>query len=169
MNYQKTAGFYFIIRNTIKMSLRNNFPKKGEEYLGVTTDGWEYTTSFTGSTIQDSFQMLQRFLNQEGYQDIPLPKSAEELLLFKNPPNQPQMMLFNERGYFHNPIKIFFPNGKKKENDLILKVYNEQATNHLIKFHNVGTHPCGRPTSKNKSRQPRKKRQVNSETVSVLF
>ena len=79
------------------------------------------------------------------------------------------MMLFNERGYFHNPIKIFFPNGKKKENDLILKVYNEQATNHLIKFHNVGTHPCGRPTSKNKSRQPRKKRQVNSETVSVLF
>ena len=159
------------------MALRNNFPKKGEEYLGVTTDGWEYTTSFTGSTIQDSFQMLQRFLNQEGYQDVPLPNSIEELLLFKNPPNQPQMMLFNERGYFHNPIKIFFPNGKRKESDLILKIYNEKTEGHLMKFHNidVGANPCGRPphqnpnSQKNKKRTPRKKSPINQDMVSVLF
>lgn len=151
------------------MALRNNFPKKGEEYLGVTTDGWEYTTSFTGSTIQDSFQMLQRFLNQEGYQDIPLPNSIEELLLFKNPPNQPQMMLFNERGYFHNPIKIFFPNGKRKESDLILKVYNETAEKHLLRFHDIEP-VSNNIVSKPKTNRPkRKKSKVAQEKLPVLF
>jgi len=151
------------------MALRNNFPKKGEEYLGVTTDGWEYTTSFTGSTIQDSFQMLQRFLNQEGYQDIPLPHSVEELLLFKNPPNQPQMMLFNEKGYFHNPIKIFFPNGKRKESDLILKVYNENIEGHLLQFHNIEP-DSNNVISKPKNNRPkRKKSKVAQEKLPVLF
>ena len=153
------------------MALRNNFPKKDEEYLGVTTDGWEYTTSFTSSSLQDSYQMLQRFLNQEGYQDIPLPKSIEELLLFKNPPNRPQMMLFNENGYFHNPIKIFFPNGKRKEQDLILKVYNENAAHHLLRFHNIEMESSKMPhlTRLKKNRPIRKKQKVRAKALPALF
>lgn len=117
--------------------LRTNFPKAGEEYLGGESDGWEYKTSFTGTTINDAFKMLRQFLEEEGYENIPLPKDGKELLFFKNPPRQQQLLLFNERGYFHNPIKIFFPNGKKKENTLILCVYNENDKKHLVKFHGL--------------------------------
>lgn len=119
------------------MSLRSEFPKKGEEYLGGASDGWEYRTSFTGTTMKDSFAMLKKFLEEEGYRDVPVPKDAKELLFFKNPPKQKQLQLFNEKGYFHNPIKIFFPNGKRKENTLILCIYNEKTPQHLIKFHGL--------------------------------
>lgn len=119
------------------MSLKNNFPQQGEDYLGGESDGWKYKTSFTGTTLKDSYSMLCKFLAQEGYENIPLPKDVNELLFFKNPATQTQLRLFNERGYFHNPIKIFFPNGKKMENSLILCVYNENTEGHLGKFHGV--------------------------------
>ena len=117
--------------------LRTKFPKAGEEYLGGESDGWEYKTSFTGTTVKDAFVMLRKFLEEEGYENIPLPKDAKELLLFKNPPKQQQLQLFNERGYSHNPIKIFFPNGKRKENTLLLCIYNENDKKHLVKFHGL--------------------------------
>lgn len=117
--------------------LRTKFPKAGEEYLGGESDGWEYKTSFTGTTVKDAFDMLQKFLEEEGYENVPLPKDAKELLFFKNPPKQQQLQLFNERGYFHNPIKIFFPNGKRKESTLVLCIYNENDKKHLIKFHGL--------------------------------
>lgn len=120
------------------MSLRSEFPKAGEEYLGGASDGWEYKTSFTGTTLKDSFAMLRKFLEEEGYADVPLPKDVKELLFFKNPANQKQLQLFNERGYFHNPIKIFFPNGKRNENTLELLVFNEKEEGHLVRFHGVG-------------------------------
>ena len=119
------------------MSLRNNFPQNGEDYLGGTSNGAEYKISFAGTTIKDSFAMLCKFLDEEGYSDIPLPKNAKELLYFKNPPKQKQLQLFNESGYFHNPIKVFFPNGKRKENTLEVIIYNEKAPDHLLKFHGL--------------------------------
>jgi len=119
------------------MSLRTDFPQAEEEYLGGISDGWEYKISFAGTTIKDSFAMLEKFLREEGYVDIPLPKNVKELLFFKNPPKQKQLQLFNERGYFHNPIKISFPNGKRNENVLELSVYNEKTPNHLLKFHGL--------------------------------
>ena len=62
--------------------LRTNFPKAGEEYLGGESDGWEYKTSFTGTTVKDAFTMLRKFLEEEGYENIPLPKDVKELLFF---------------------------------------------------------------------------------------
>lgn len=119
------------------MALRDNFPKAGEEYLGGASNGWEYKTSFTGTTLKDTYLMVQKFLEEEGYENIPIPKDVNELLLFKNPKSQMQLRLFNERGYFHNPIKIFFPNGKRKENTLVLCIYNEKHREHLVRFHGV--------------------------------
>ena len=105
--------------------------------MGGTSDGWEYKTSFTGTTLKDSFAMVKKFLEEEGYADVPLPKDVKELLFFKNPASQAQLRLFNERGYFHNPIKIFFPNGRRKENTLVLCIYDEQVEEHLVRFHRV--------------------------------
>jgi hypothetical protein len=117
--------------------LRTNFPKAGEEYLGGESDGWEYKTSFTGTTVKDAFVMLRKFLAEEGYENIPLPKDVKELLFFKTPPKHQQLQLFNDLGYFHNPIKIFFPNGKRMENTLLLCVYNEEDKKHLVRFHGL--------------------------------
>ncbi|MEM6964555.1 MAG: hypothetical protein AAF573_07310 [Bacteroidota bacterium] len=120
------------------MALRDDFPAAGVEYLGGSSDGWEYRTSFTGTTLKDSYSMVRKFLEEEGYENIPIPKNVNELLLFKNPKSQMQLRLFNERGYFHNPIKIFFPNGKRKEKTLVLCIYNEMQEGHLVRFHGVG-------------------------------
>ena len=119
------------------MSLRTNFPLAEEEYLGGVSDGWEYKISFAGTTVKDSYNMLTKFLEEEGYGDLPFPKNVKELLFFKNPPKRKQLQLFNEKGYFHNPIKVFFPNGKRKENTLELSIYNEKTPNHLLKFHGL--------------------------------
>ncbi len=118
--------------------MRKHFPPAGTEYLGGQSDGWEYRTVFAGKTLADTFDMIRRFLQEEGYGDVPLPANATELKLFRRP-RSPQLELFGEQGYIHNPIKILFPRGSKLRNALILCVYNEQAPNHLLRFHGVLT------------------------------
>lgn len=113
--------------------MRTQFPEAGSNYLGGSSDGWEYRTAFTGSKLAFAYEMLKQFLVEEGYADIPLPETAAELKLFKKPRSL-QLQLFAERGYAHNPIKILFPG---QRNTLLLCVYNEREPGHLLRFHGV--------------------------------
>lgn len=119
------------------MAMRDDFPIAGEEYMDGTSDGWCYETTFAGSSIQHSLEMIAMFLEEEGYGDIPLPTTADELLLFKIPTRNRQILLFEDNGYVHNPIKILFPRDGRKRTKLILQVYNELEKDHLIRFHRV--------------------------------
>ena len=119
------------------MAMRDEFPLLGSRYMGGKSDGWEYSLTFGGSTFEQTFEMLCQFLKEEGYGDIPLPSNAAELMLFRYPVRQKQILMFAESGYVHNPIKIFFVPGLRNVNKLQLFIYNEQAPNHLIRFHGV--------------------------------
>lgn len=116
--------------------MREQFPPAGSAYMGGSSDGWEYRTVFAGSKLTYTYDMVRQFLQEEGYGDVPLPASADELRLFKRP-RQAQLQLFGERGYFHNPVKILFPHPPAARNALILCIYNEQAEGHLLRFHGV--------------------------------
>jgi hypothetical protein len=116
--------------------IRYNFPDASSNYMGGTSDGWEYRTIFGGSKLENSYKMLQLFLEEEGYNNIPIPENVEELKLFKKP-RLGQQTLFAERGYIHNPIKILFSNDPKQRNMLILCVYNEKSPKHLQRFHGI--------------------------------
>ncbi len=119
------------------MPIKDNFPEAGSNYMEGQCDGWEYKTVFSGSSLKGSYDMLRQFLKEEGYTDVPLPVNDKELLLFKSLEQTQQLVLYRESGYVHNPIKILFHPRSKKENTLILCIYNEQAPNHLLRFHGV--------------------------------
>lgn len=134
--------FGFIVPETVvadepHVPMREQFPPEGSAYLGGHSDGWEYRSVFSGKNLAYSYEMVRQFLQQEGYGDVPLPDSVEALRLFRRP-RAPQLQLFNERGYVHNPIKILFPGEPKQRNTLILCVYNERIEGHLLRFHGVG-------------------------------
>ena len=75
---------------------------------------------------------------EEGYEDVPLPKDVSELRLFRHPvSNTRQILLFDDNGYCHNPIKILFPLDRRKKKTLYLIIYNENAPDHLLRFHKV--------------------------------
>lgn len=120
--------------------MRVSFPEAGSDYLGGTSDGWEYRSIFAGAKLAYTYEMVKQFLREEGYSDVPIPETAEELRLFRKPKNA-QLALFAERGYVHNPIKILFPNDAGRRNTLVLCVYNEQAPQHLLRFHGVLSRP----------------------------
>jgi hypothetical protein len=117
------------------MPLRSDFPEAGSTYLGGESDGWEYRSVFRGTTLQQTYDMLRRFLREEGYADLPLPANAEELLKFRLATRNKQILLFEDNGYVHNPIKILFPENRRDENALVLRVFNEAAPQHLLRFH----------------------------------
>lgn len=119
------------------MAMRENFPPAGSDYLGGESDGYEYRTTFAGSSLERSFDMIRQFLREEGYKDVPLPRNAQELELFRLPTRNRQILLFEDNGYVHNPIKILFPIDRRKRNMLILCIYNEADPQHLLKFHRV--------------------------------
>jgi hypothetical protein len=118
-----------------RVPMREQFPVPGE-YLGGTSDGWEYRSVFAGAKLAYTYDMVKQFLQEEGYGDVPLPETADDLRLFKRPRSQ-QLQLFGERGYVHNPVKILFPNDPKQRNTLILCIYNEKEPQHLLRFHGV--------------------------------
>jgi hypothetical protein len=119
------------------MPLRESFPPAGADYLGGASDGYEYCTVFSGSNLASTYEMVRQFLADEGYGDIPLPGDADELLLFRLPTRNKQILMFEDNGYVHNPIKILFPQDRRKRTTLILCVYNEADPQHLLKFHRV--------------------------------
>jgi len=117
--------------------MRDDFPEAGSDYMGGECDGYEYRTTFAGSSLEHSFQMIRAFLQEEGYEEVPLPKDAAELELFRLPTRNRQILLFEDNGYVHNPIKILFPPDRRKRTALTLCVYNEKDSMHLLKFHRV--------------------------------
>lgn len=119
------------------MAIRTEFPPAGTEYMGGTSDGWEYRTVFAGSTLKASYKMVRQFLGEEGYEDVPLPDTEVELLRFRIPSRNKQILLFDDNGYVHNPIKILFPLDGRKKRVLILCIYNELTPQHLLRFHGV--------------------------------
>ncbi|MEM6696859.1 MAG: hypothetical protein AAF599_00585 [Bacteroidota bacterium] len=119
------------------MALREEFPPAGSDYLGGESDGWEYRTVFAGTKLEHTYEMVRQFLVEEGYEDVPLPRNAEELKLFRLHTRNKQILLFEDNGYVHNPIKILFPIDRRKKNTLILCLYNEAVDNHLLRFHRV--------------------------------
>lgn len=119
------------------MSIKATFPPAGSNYMDGESDGWEYRVVFSGSNLQVSYDMIRAFLEEEGYGDIPIPKDAEELELFRLPTRNNQILMFEDNGYVHNPIKILFPINRRQKRQLTLCIYNDQADNHLIRFHKV--------------------------------
>jgi hypothetical protein len=116
--------------------IREAFPAAGVEQLGGYSDGWEYRSVFSGSKLAFTYEMVRQFLQEEGYGDVPIPETAEDLKRFRRP-KQVQLSLWAERGYIHNPIKILFSDNPKQRNTLILCLYNEAAKGHLLRFHGV--------------------------------
>lgn len=119
------------------MALRASFPSEGSDYLGGHSDGYEYRTTFAGSSLEASYDMIRQFLQEEGYAEVPLPKDADELCLFQLPTRNRQILLFEDNGYVHNPVKILFPLDRRRRNTLILCLYNESDPAHLLKFHGI--------------------------------
>lgn len=120
------------------MPLRYEFPPAGSEYLGGESDGYEYRTTFGGASLSHSYDMVRQFLKEEGYAEIPLPADVKELALFRLPTRNKQILMFEDNGYVHNPVKILFPTDGRKKNVLILCLYNESTPGHLLRFHRVG-------------------------------
>lgn len=119
------------------MSLRTDFPPAGSSYLGGECDGYIYRTVFSGSSLDQSYEMVRSFLKDEGYAEIPIPKDAAELALFRLPTRNRQILLFEDNGYVHNPVKILFPLDRRRRNTVILQLYNELDPHHLLKFHRI--------------------------------
>jgi hypothetical protein len=115
--------------------IREDFPPAGSQYEGGMSDGWQYQVRFRGARLQNSLDMVRAFLNEEGYTDVPLPDTADDLLYFKLPTKQQQILLFGDNGYVHNPIKVLFDPLEKQPRTLILCLFNEKADRHLLRFH----------------------------------
>lgn len=120
--------------NDIK-KIRVEFPPNKSNHLGGISDGYRYRTVFGGTSLEQSYGMLRLFLEEEGYKNLPMPNGAEELKLFRHPPGRKAMKLFEEYGYVHYPIKIFFHPHLSKEHTLILYIYNEKTNRSLLNFH----------------------------------
>jgi len=116
--------------------MREQFPPAGSTYMGGQSDGWEYRSVFAGTKLAYTYEMVKQFLQEEGYGDVPIPETAEDLRLFKRPRGR-QLQLFSEHGYSHNPVRILFPHTAQRRNSLILCLYNERAAGHLLRFHGV--------------------------------
>ena len=117
------------------MALRKDFPAADSEYLGGTSDGLVYRTAFSGGTLEQSLEMIRQFLQEEGYAEIPLPANAAELSKFRLATRNRQILLFEDNGYVHNPVKILVPPDPRQKRTLLLEVHNEQAQGHLLRFH----------------------------------
>ena len=124
--------------NMRKEGIRYNFPKAGEAVAGGTSDGYCFRLVFAAGRLERTYEMVKAFLKEEGYGTLPLPKDANELRLFRQPPKlRHQLSLFGDNGYVHNPLKILFPVPAGQRGALIVELYNEACPNHLTRFHRL--------------------------------
>ncbi len=119
------------------MPIREDFPDAGSKYMDGTSDGWEFRLEFKGGSLEQTYAMVKAFLEEEGYADIPLPQDESELSLFRLPTRNKQILMFEDNGYVHNPIKILFPLNRRNKRSLILCIYNENIEGHLLRFHKI--------------------------------
>ncbi|MEZ4986349.1 MAG: hypothetical protein R2795_15140 [Saprospiraceae bacterium] len=119
-----------------RVPMREDFPPEDMDYMGGKSDGAVYRSVFAGRTLDDTYNMVRSFLLEEGYHHLPLPTDAAELLHFRLPVRNKQLLLFEDNGYVHFPIKILFPLDGRKRNSLELLVYNENLPGQLLRFHN---------------------------------
>ena len=119
-----------------RVPIRIKFPKEDEQYMGGHSDGYIYRSVFAGSSLIQSYDMVKSFLQEEGYGDVPIPKDVKELSLFRLNTRNKQVLLFEDNGYVHNPIKILFPLDRRKKYTLELLLFKESSEDHLLKFHN---------------------------------
>ena len=124
---------------TPAVGIRHAFPAAGTVYQGGESDGYCYRTTFAGSSLAHTYDMVRQFLREEDYGHLPLPADVDELLAFQYKVRRSQILLFEDNGYVHNPIKILFPNNRKSNKQLVLEVYNEAVPGHLVRFHRRST------------------------------
>ena len=132
---QERKSIFAVLDEPVKLPMRQAFPAAGDDYMGGESDGYVYQSIFSGANLSATYSMIREFLKEEGYQDIPLPKDADELLKFRLPTRNQQILLFEDNGYVHNPVKILFPLDGRQKRTLILELYNESSENHLLRFH----------------------------------
>lgn len=121
-----------------KEPIRYNFPEAGEVVEGGTSDGYCFRLVFAAGRLERTYEMVRAFLQEEGYGELPLPKDANELRLFRQPPKlRHQLSLFGDNGYVHNPLKILFPVPAGQRGALIVELYNETSSDHLARFHRL--------------------------------
>lgn len=123
---------------TGKHGIRYNFPVAGEVVEGGVSDGYCYRVSFAAGRLKATYALVRAFLAEQGYADVPLPQDTEELRLFRLPPKlRHQLSLFGDNGYIHNPVKILFPVPAGRKGRLVLELYNEAHSDHLLRFHRL--------------------------------
>jgi hypothetical protein len=116
--------------------IRTNFPAAGEKVEGGLSDGYCYRVTFAAGRLERTYDMVRDFLRQQGYGGLPLPEDVEELRRFCLPPKlRHQLSFFGDNGYVHNPVKILFPIPAGQRGALVLELYNEASTDHLLRFH----------------------------------
>ena len=132
----QSAGVITAARET--SAIRYNFPAAGEEREGGTSDGYCYRITFAAGRLEATYAMVKTFLSEQGYGDVPLPADAAELRLFRQPPKlRHQLSFFGDNGYVHNPVKILFPVPAGHRGALIVELYDEGGSDHLLKFHRL--------------------------------
>ena len=132
---QERKSIFAVLDEPESLPMRKAFPAAGEDYMGGKSDGLVYQSTFSGANLAATYDMVRQFLQEEGYQDVPLPKDAEELSKFRLSIRNRQILLFVDNGYVHNPVKILFPIDGRQKRTLILELYNEAAEGHLLRFH----------------------------------
>lgn len=102
--------------------IKDNFPKERESYQGGTSDGWCYHIDIWADNDEQLIKAVRDFLNEQGYTDVPLPKTAERLWW--------DYLKETSGGKFvWHPI-IIYPSAYK-EFAIELHIYNESYPQHL--------------------------------------
>ncbi len=117
------------------MKLRHDFPPYGSTALGGTSDGVLYTTCFAGTTLEATLGMVRVFLDEEGYEDVPIPATTEEMLAFLQPEEGAHPHLFARPAYAHNPVRLVLPARDRLRRKISVELYNEHVPGHLLRFH----------------------------------
>ena len=119
-----------------RTGLRYAFPEAGPVAEGGNSDGYRYRVPFAAGKMAATYELIKSFLSEQGYGDVPIPDTVEELRRFRLPPKlRHQLSLFGEDGYVHNPVKILFPTPSGRRGELVLELFNEREPGHLLKFH----------------------------------
>ncbi len=117
------------------MQIRENFPPYGSEPLGGTSDGLVYSTAFAASNLDATLVLIRAFLDEQGYGDVPIPRTAADMMAFLHPEHGRHPHLFEQPDYAHNPVRLVFPRRDRLRRKIVVELYNESAPEHLLRFH----------------------------------